>query len=292
MLRYRVPASTTNLGHGFDCLGMAVALYNDVTISELAPNAVVVNDALGLAALTQRVRAQAMERWQCQLPALAVSVRGDVPIARGLGSSATIIVAVAAACRRLARLPDDLPALISLSAAVEGHPDNVTAACLGGFTIAGEASDGARSARFEPPPGLCAVLSIPAFEVKTSDARRILPQELTRADATRALQRTALIVAAIARGDGNALRGLFDDAWHERYRAALNPALQQIRAVAATAGAFGTLLSGSGSTILSLVPRAAAEVVMSRLRAAASLRGEAMDLRIVDFALQGVQPLR
>jgi homoserine kinase len=292
MVRYRVPASTTNLGHGFDCLGMAVALYNDVTVSELAANAVVVNDALGLATLTQRVRAQAMERWHCQLPPLSVTVRGDVPIARGLGSSATIIVAVASACRSLAGLTEDLSAVISLSAAVEGHPDNVTAACLGGFTIAGEAADGARSARFPPPQGLCAVLSIPAFEVKTSEARRILPQELTRAEATRALQRTALIVAAFARGDGSALRGLFDEAWHERYRAALNPALQRIRSVAATAGAFGTILSGSGSTILSLVPRAGAEPVLQRLRAAASLRGEAMEMKIVDFAAQGVQQLR
>src|SRR4051812_18399677 len=139
MLRFRVPASTTNLGHGFDCLGIALGLWNEVAVDELASGAVTGDGdhAAGLAAMAGRTRDHCRSAWGKPLPGLRVSVRGGIPVARGMGSSATIVVGVAAACRRLAGLPDDAHALVEVAAAIEGHPDNVAAACLGGFTVVG-----------------------------------------------------------------------------------------------------------------------------------------------------------
>jgi len=293
MLRYRVPASTTNLGHGFDCLGMALGLYNEVTLDTRAAPGAPDEHGPGLLALSERVRALAGARWPSAgaLPLLHPTVRGEVPIARGMGSSATIIVALALAYQVLAGVARDPDSALGVAAAAEGHPDNVAAACLGGFTLAGEVDGTTRTARFAAPRGLCAVLAIPSFEVKTSEARRILPPDLTRSDAVRALQRTALIVAAFARSDAQALRGLFADAWHERFRARLNPDLEEVRRLAEASGAVGTHLSGSGSTILSIVPTALAELVAARLRSALSGRERPIEVRIATFSDQGAERL-
>jgi len=252
MLRYRVPASTTNLAHGFDCLGMALGLYNDITVipggdAVTAPGAA---DA-GLARFAAQVRDLCASRWQVALPGFSVTVQGDVPIARGLGSSSTIILGVAAACQQLAGRPFDRHELIAIGATIEGHPDNVAAACLGGFVVVDEVAGDLRCQRFDPPAGLACEVIIPDFEVKTAEARRVLPNELSKADHIRGLQRTALIVAALAKGDLEALRGCFNDGWHEQHRAALNPHLAGLRQ-SADEDVIGTFLSGSGSTVIRL----------------------------------------
>ena len=290
MLRFRVPASTTNLGHGFDCLGIALGVANVVTVVEDASGAVSAPDAAdaGLVTMATAVRAACAERWSARLPGFAVTVAGDVPIARGMGSSSTILLGVAAACQRLAGKALDKRELMTIAAKLEGHPDNVAAACLGGFTIVAELPDGLRTARFAVPAELVAVVAIPPFEVKTSEARRILPQEQSRTDAIGALQRTALITAALAAGRPQDLAGLFDDAWHERYRAPLNPGLIEARAAAATAGAIGTIISGSGSTVLSFSLRANAEAV--RVAVERSYRDRTVNaaVRVLAFDNQGL----
>jgi len=254
MPTFRVPASTTNLGHGFDCLGMALGLYNTIAV-EPGGDTITAPDAAdpGLVHLAERMRATCSRAWKRPLPGFSVRVRGEVPIARGMGSSSTILLGVAAACQTLAQRPFDRVELIALAAEVEGHPDNVAAACLGGFTVVGDVNGQLRTARFAPPPDLTCVVCIPDFEVKTSEARRILPGELSKAEHIRGLQRTALIVAALAHGDLAGLSGLFADAWHEHHRAALNPHLAALRTAAEQQGALGTILSGSGSTVLCFV---------------------------------------
>lgn len=254
MPTFRVPASTTNLGHGFDCLGMALGLYNTIAV-EPSGDTVTAPDAAdpGLAILAERMRVTCARAWKRHLPGFMVRVRGDVPIARGMGSSSTILLGVAAGCQTIADRPFDRSELITLAAEVEGHPDNVAAACLGGFTIAGDVGGSLRTTRFDPPADLGCVVCIPDFEVKTSEARRILPSVLSKVDHIRGLQHTALIVAALARGDLAGLSGLFANAWHEGHRAALNPHLAALRTAAEQQGALGTILSGSGSTVLSFV---------------------------------------
>ncbi len=255
MLRYRVPASTTNLAHGFDCLGMALGLFNTVAI-EPGGSAVSAPGAAddGLARFASQVRELCASTWGVTLPGFAVTVAGEVPIARGLGSSSTIILGVAAACQELAGRPFDRLELIRLGAIIEGHPDNVAAAALGGFVVVGDIAGELRCQRFDPPAGLTCEVIIPDFEVKTAEARRVLPGTLSKADHVRGLQHTALIVAALARGDIDGLRGCFVDGWHEQHRAALNPHLTALRSSPHNhdPSVIGTFLSGSGSTVIRL----------------------------------------
>ena len=292
MPTYRVPASTTNLGHGFDCLGIALGLANHITVDPgfadvVAPDAA---DA-GLQPMAERVRAACAQAWGVAIPGFAVRVAGEVPIARGMGSSATILCGVAAACRDLAGLPADPGAVLEIAAAIEGHPDNVAAAVLGGVTVVGAVGGRLQWAKIEVPTSLTAVVAIPPFEVKTSEARRILPQELSRTDAIRGLQRTALITAALAQGRAADLRGLFADAWHEQYRAPLNPGFVEARAAADAAGAVGTIISGSGSTVLSFAPLAQAAAISAAVENSYRQRGVTAQVRIVSFDNGGLTRL-
>lgn len=295
-MRYRVPASTTNLGHGFDCLGIALGLANTITVTPGGDGVTAPGAAdPGLQPMAERVRAACVQAWGKTVPGFAVAVAGDVPIARGMGSSATILCGVAAACRELAGLPADPGAVLEVAAAIEGHPDNVAAAVLGGVTVVGAVSgasgDRLRWAKIPVPESLVAVVAIPPFEVKTSEARKILPQELSRADAIRGLQRTALITAALVQGRAEDLRGLFADAWHERYRAPLNTGFAEARAAAEGAGAVGTIISGSGSTVLSFAPRVAADAIRTAVERSYTDRWVTAQVRIVPFDNGGLTRL-
>jgi homoserine kinase len=291
-LRFRVPASTTNLAHGFDCLGIALGLANVISVTPGGDTVTAPNAAdPGLQPMAERVRSACAAAWGRTIPGFAVTVAGEVPIARGMGSSATILCGVAAACRELAGLPADPADLLPVVAALEGHPDNVTAAILGGVTVVGTVGNGVRWAKIEVPESLVAVVAIPPFEVKTSEARKILPQELTRAEAIRGLQRTALITAALAQGRAESLRGLFADAWHEHYRAPLNHGFTEARAAAEAAGAVGTIISGSGSTVLSFAPRALATAIQAAVHAAYQQGGINAEVRTVSFDNAGLARL-
>jgi homoserine kinase len=289
-LRFRVPGSTTNLGHGFDCLGAALGCVNTVSVKATGEAVVTAPGArdAGLVAMAARVREACTAAWSTPVPSFQVEIEGEVPIARGMGSSSTILLGVAAACQALAKRPWSAVELLPICAALEGHPDNVAAACLGGFTVVGAVGDQLRWTRFAAPEDLRAVVAIPPFEVKTSEARRILPGEIPKADHVQALQRTALITAALAAKDPERLRGLFDGAWHERHRATLNPGLPEARAAAAKAGALGTILSGSGSTVLSFATAATADAVAAAVTASYAERGVTAEVRILPFDNQGI----
>lgn len=288
---FTVPGSTTNLGHGFDCLGIALGLANTVTVEAIDGDTIAAPGAAdaGLAVMAGRVRDACAASWGVTLPGLSVRVVGAVPVARGMGSSATILLGVAAACQALAGRAFAREELLPIAAQLEGHPDNVAAACLGGFTVVGQVGNGLRWARLAAPPGLNAVVAVPPFEVKTSEARRILPQELSRHDAITGLQRTALITAALAHGRLDELRGLFAAAWHERFRAPLNHGFVEARAAADHAGALGTIISGSGSTVLSFVERGAEPAVITALEASYRTLGIAAQVRAVGFDDQGLR---
>lgn len=285
-MHVRVPGSTSNLGHGFDCLGMALSIYNDLWITP-SDTPVQHGDA-GLNRLCGSVRELCQQVMGCPLPAAAVTITGDVPMARGLGSSATIIIGLAAFYQQLHQGNIDRDALVQLGYGIEGHPDNVAAAALGGCTIAASTPTGLRCLRLDIPETLRAVLTIPAYQVRTADARSALPQELSREEAVRGWQRTALITAALASGNCDALRDCFSQSWHEEYRQELNPHLQQVRNIAHNNGAIGTFLSGSGSTILSLCDQDCAETLR---QAIASNMDESLSLHICHGDNLGVQIL-
>ncbi len=293
MLQFRVPASTTNLGHGFDCLGMALGATNTVSVQPSGDSLITAPEAPddGLGRMASAIRDACSQLWGIHIPGFSVRVTGNVPLSRGMGSSSTVILGVTAACQRLVDRALDKDDIINISAVIEGHPDNVTASCLGGFTIAAQVGKRLRYHKINVPETLVAVVAIPPYEVKTTDARRILPPHFQKEEGIRAIQRTALITAILSSGDIEKLHGLFDDAWHENYRAALNPGLVEARQAAEKAGAIGTILSGSGSTVLSFSHRDHADVVKNALLGSYNTKKINADVRILPFDNEGLVAL-
>jgi homoserine kinase len=236
----RVPASTSNLGPGFDCLGVALRVYNDVVVTRGAKSRVqaVVKEAADL--FFRHIRRAPFS--------FSVSITGNVPPSRGLGSSVTVRLGVLHALNALTGNRLDRMSVFQLCAELEGHPDNAAPATFGGFTVV----QGQRVQRFDVSGLLSFVLLIPDFEIKTSGARRMLPSQIRRLAAVKNCVNACAITAAFASGNYRNLRGAFGDHLHQPFRKRLIPFLPRVIAAAEKAGALGAFLSGSGSTICAI----------------------------------------
>ncbi len=282
-MRFRVPASTTNLGHGFDCFGIALSAANVCTYKTIdAPG----DDALSH--MLEDCRKACASAWETELPALSVSIEGDVPIARGMGSSSTIYASCIAAYQGLHGKDIDMGEIIRLGSELEGHPDNICAAVLGGFTIVGSVNEKLQWQRYPMNDLLEAVITIPSYEVKTNEARKVLPDHFSKEEGILAIQRCSMISAALVGGRLDILHGLFKGSWHEHYRARLNPALDICRKAADEAGAISTFISGSGSCILSLCTKSKVSGVKEALENAYTDEAE---IRKITFNNNGLEQL-
>jgi homoserine kinase len=245
------PASSANLGPGYDCLGVALPLRLTVT-AERRPGPLAVQvDGEGAGRLpsdASNLVAQAFVRGGGPDEGVQLTAHSPVPLASGLGSSSAAIVAGLAAARALAGRDVDPPALLGPATALEGHPDNVAAALLGGFTLALTNPPGAR--RIDPPAGLAFITLTPAEGLSTHESRAALRPAVDRADAVHTLARAALLVSALHRGALEDLPLALDDRLHEPDRAPLVPLLGRVRGEAARLGALGTTLSGAGPSVL------------------------------------------
>ncbi len=189
-------------------------------------------------------------------------------MARGLGYSATARLGLVAALNELSGAALNRQQLLELVTSLEGHPDNASPAVLGGFTVSGMVGQGMRCLRFEVSPKLKLVTLMPRFKINTEKARRVLPENFSRSDAAHSLNRAALITAAFAAKDYEALRGLFDDRVHQPYREPLIPRLPAVIRAGEAAGAIGGFLSGSGSAIICLTlerPEAVASAMQQEM---------------------------
>jgi homoserine kinase len=256
----RVPASTSNLGPGFDCLGVALRLYNYVTIARdrrpsLDP---MVRDA---AKLFFDHTDRRPFRFSC-------SVTGEIPRSRGLGSSVTVRLGVLHGLNALTKKPLNRQEIFQLAAQLEGHPDNAAPAEFGGFNVA----RGSQHQQFKVSPRLHFVLMIPNFEIATSDARRLLSPRIARLDAVESCGNACAITAAFASRDYQKLRGAFVDHLHQPFRKKLIPFFDDVIAAGEGAGALGGFLSGSGSTIVCVTLRSPQKIAAAML-AAARTRG-------------------
>ena len=254
----RVPASTSNLGPGFDCLGVALRIYNDVTVTRSIKSRphTVVGEAADLFFYHTR-----------RAPfSFSVSITGSVPPSRGLGSSVTLRLGVLHALNALTGNLVEPLSIFQLCARLEGHPDNAAPAVFGGFTVV----RGQTVQRFDVSGLLSFVLLIPDFEIKTSRARRILPPRIVRAAAVENCANACAITAAFASGNYRNLRGAFADHLHQPYRKNLIPFLLRVIATAEKAGALGAFLSGSGSTICAITLQDRNKVAAAMKRSAGS----------------------
>jgi len=252
----RVPASTSNLGPGFDCLGVALRIYSNVIVTRGAKSR-----------LPPMARAAAdlfFQRTRCPQFSFSISVKGDVPSSRGLGGSATVRLGVLFAMNVLSGNRLERSSIFQLGAQLEGHPDNAAPAAFGGFTVV----RGKNVQRFDVSPALSFVLLIPNFDVETLAARKLLPSQVSRAAAIENSANASAITAAFASGNYQNLRGAFRDHLHQPYREKLIPFLPHVITAAEKAGALGAFLSGSGSTIAAITltnPRQVAEAMHRKI---------------------------
>lgn len=254
----RVPASTSNLGPGFDCLGIALRLYNDIKVSRLSGRSAETIIRVAAAAFFRRAKVKPMP--------FSSLIAGDVPVSRGLGSSVTVRLGVIAGLNELTGQPLQRKDIFELCSQLEGHPDNAAPATYGGFNVV---RDGQRQA-FSVSAQLRFVLLIPNFEIATEYARRVLPARMTRLDAVQSCQNACAITAAFASRDYQNLRGAFVDRLHQPFRKKLIPFLDRVIDAAESAGALGAFLSGSGSTICAITLQSPDKVSRAMLSAAKS----------------------
>lgn len=287
----RVPASTSNCGPGFDTLGLALDLWNEVTVRTCgggtagARNVDVdsgdPHSGVEMAVEAARRFSEAAGR---EPEAVEFRVRGDVPPARGLGSSVTLIAGIAAALNEAAGRPLGREAIAALVTAQEGHPDNATASVLGGFCVARMGETGgvlAAVRRIPVPAEVRFVVAVPTQEVLTKESRAVLPESLAHGGAVRAVNSVSWLVAAIAAGDWPALRLAMEDCLHQPYRLPRIPGATDAIRAGVEAGAWGGWLSGSGSSVLCVASRSAAGAAGAAMREA--FRGRGVECRILDL---------
>jgi homoserine kinase len=235
-----VPASSANLGPGFDCMAAALALHVELEVLETGEFAVETD--LPLPTGRENLCVQAFERLH-PADGFTFKIRSEIPLAGGLGSSAAAILAGLMAADHLFELDADL---LALASELEGHPDNVAASLLGGFVIC---ADG-QATRFEPPTGLEALAVVPDQPVRTSAARAALPADVPLHDAVFNVAHGALLTLGLARGDWDLLARGLHDRLHQQQRSSLFPRSYELAERASELGALGATISGAGPTVL------------------------------------------
>ena len=256
----RVPATSANLGPGYDCLGLALGLHNTVTLA-LAPTPGVRIEGEGAGSLPRDATHLVLGAAQAaadavgeRLPALDLHQLNCIPLARGMGSSSAAIVGGIVAANELLGFGLSQRQMLDIATAVEGHPDNVAPALLGGLTVCCTLASGeVLVERLAVAPGLSCVVAVPDFEVATHEARKALPETIPHADGVFNLCRVGLIVAGLVSGDFSVLSEAMRDRLHQPYRAHLVPGMDDAIAAALDEGAHGAALSGSGPTVAAFV---------------------------------------
>lgn len=275
-MKVRVPASSANLGPGFDSFAIALPLLAEFELRPARAWSVSgADDGIppgeeNLFVVAARAVAKAAG---ASVPAQHVEQRSAIPIARGLGSSAAAIVGGAVAANALLGDPLDRRSLLRVASEVEGHADNVAAALYGGLTIALPDDGGPVATRITFPRAWRVCVFIPGTSLATDKARGILSGQVSRADAVFNLAHAAALVAAVLRSDGALLSLAMNDRLHQPARTSLVPALAEIMAAARGAGAFGAALSGAGPSVLAIAPVRLAPRVLSAMEETAAAHG-------------------
>ena len=300
-LRIRVPATSANLGPGFDSFGLALPILEEfelrparhwtVTVDGLS-NGAAADVPTGEDNLFVVAALAAAKTLGHNVPPQHVTQHTAIPRGRGLGASAAAIVGGVVAANALAGEPLAKRALLRIACDVEGHADNVAAALYGAFTVALPSADGPIAVRFVFPSAWRVCLFIPTATLATVQARAVLPSDVPRADAIFNLAHASALLAAILKSDGALLSIAMRDRLHEPARLSLVPALEEIVSAARGAGAFGAALSGAGPSVIAFAPVRLAPRVTAAMEEAATLAGCPGRGRVVRVRAAGAQVVR
>jgi homoserine kinase len=294
-----VPATTANLGSGFDCLGAALSIYNRFTFTDRGDEAdklqIIVRGAeadrvdTGADNMIYQAFCRLYAEIDRPVPAVTIEIDLGVALSRGLGSSATAIVGGIVGANELAGRPLDTAALGNLATAIEGHPDNVIPALMGGFRLAVADGDQWIVCALPWNEAIVPVVAIPDFELSTAESRRVLPETYSRSDAAFNAAHVSLLVQGLAAGNGDWVRVGIDDRLHQSYRVALIAGYRAVEAAAIAAGAYGVAISGAGPTMLALCAPETVEAVMTAMDRTWRTEGITPDVRSVQLDYRGVQ---
>jgi len=274
--RVRVPASSSNLGAGFDCIGVAVDRWLVASVTSAAGGAISIRRRGRLTAVSVPVDDDLLTRGfraacaaaGAPLAGAVIDATSDIPVGCGLGSSAAAIVAGVLLADAALELNLTRQQIVEIATAIEGHPDNVAPAVYGGAVLSVRTSAGIVSTSLKVADGLELVLVVPPFPSDTKAARALLPKTLPHADAVVAASRAAALVQGLLTGDAALLGAALDDVLHVPFRRARIPGYDGVVGAAQNAGAFGATLSGAGSAILAIAPRERSAAVGAAMLAA------------------------
>lgn len=257
MVRVQVPATTANMGPGFDCLGMALELHNIVEIIPASRGVAIEVCGEGAAEIprdeTNLVFKSARRVFmQAGFPMAGLKIRlvNQIPVARGLGSSTAAIVGGIIAANILTGGKLSVREMVALASSIEGHPDNVAPAILGGIVVSVNDDGEIKYLKIEPPFGLKGIVAVPDFNLVTKMSREAIPAQVLFQDAVFNVGRVALLVAALHQGDLSMLGAAMEDRLHQSFRSPLIPGLKKVLAAAKLAGARGVTLSGAGPSVI------------------------------------------
>lgn len=297
-VKVTVPATTANIGPGFDCLGAALTLYNQFQFSTLAadsePLEITVTGVGAERVTTDRSNLvyESFSKLYQHLgqtpPAVRIEIGMDVPLARGLGSSATAIVGGLVGANCLAGSPLSQAEVMQLAIGMEGHPDNVVPALIGGCRLAASGVDRDwEICELAWNQDIIPIVAIPDFELSTQEARRVLPANYSRADAIFNTAHLGLLLRGLETGQADWLTAALQDRIHQPYRQALIPGYEAVRSAAMSAGAYGLVISGAGPTLLALAHPDSAGAVEVAMADAWVAAGISVQVKVLALDTQG-----
>ncbi|PSB07052.1 homoserine kinase [filamentous cyanobacterium CCP2] len=290
-----VPATTANLGPGFDCIGAALTLYNRFEFSPLAateqPSFTI--EVKGLEAervktddsnLAYQAFAHLYQHIGQPVPAVHISIDLGIPLARGLGSSATAIVGGLVGANAFAGSPLSPEAIMQLAIDLEGHPDNVVPALRGGCCLAATNQDETWTiCDVHWHQTIVPIVAIPNFELSTAEARRVLPPHYSRPDTIFNVAHLGLLLRGLETGRSDWLRTALQDRMHQPYRQTLIPGYEAVESAALKAGAYGLVISGAGPTLLALADTAHAEAIQAAVKDAWTSQGVGVQVEVLQL---------
>ena len=257
-VKVRVPGTTANCGPCFDTVGIACTIYNELELILSKQGSLVIEiegEGKGIIPVDEKnivyqVIQAVLQKVDKQYKGIHIKMANQIPLSRGLGSSAAAIVAALFAANVATGSLLSKDDILDMATAIEGHPDNVAPAIFGGITTSVMQGDQARYLRFLPPSKLNMVVAIPNFSLSTHEARSVLPKAIPFKDAVFNISRTALVIGALCQGEFHHLRYALEDKIHQPYRKHLIPGMQQVFDAALEKGALGAAISGAGSCLI------------------------------------------
>lgn len=295
----RVPGTSANCGPGFDSIGLACTVYNDLQLRLTeAPGCRITIDGAGAENIPRDERNIVWQSVQYLLKkagltdtykGAVIHMENHVPLSRGLGSSATAIVAGLKGANALINNRFTRRELLQFATEIEGHPDNVAPAIYGGFTVSTVTRGDVECFTLIPKMRLKLVVAVPDFPLSTKKAREVLPKEVSMKDAINNIGRAGMLVAALCKGNEKFLRNVFEDALHQPYRAKLIPGMYDVFSAAKKAGALGASLSGAGPCLIAycLQRRHVEEAVGQAMKETFARHGVTADILLLDLDTRG-----